>query len=455
MNKTGFIFALSLFAIQAFGQIMPCQVVQIAPNPVGPVFYSPDSSKYFISKQDTAGKFQIYVGLAGDTNTVCISNTYTTGNCCGLFRHWETRNKLAPQWHASGDYIICGVEKEYYNELLFVPYNLLLGWLQSGIWLDIWAVTPDGSHWYNLANTEGGFTGPAFTPDGTRCAYAEKQNGGNIAVDVFGVWKMKLVDFAINAGTPAFANATDISPAGSRWLEPGDFAPDGVSLLFNSDIGMVNAEGQDQYILDISSGDVTNLTNSPMIWDEHGVFSPDGNKILFMSSYPYRADTNSYHTLSIKTEFMLMNADGSDLKQLTHFRDTGYVESSAGIAATGFWTFDGTRIYAQSLVFPDYENWIIDFEGNCGNAALTTDIYEITDSGIRIYPNPATEILTIECSDPQNQNTDIQIFTATGVLLREVSIEQSVQINLADLPKGLYFVGLKNWPWRLQKFIRQ
>lgn len=47
-----------------------------------------------------------------------------------------------------------------------------------------------------------------------------------------------------------------------------------------------NVEGQDQYILDVFSGQITNLTNSPNIWDEHGVFSPDGEKILFMTSYP-------------------------------------------------------------------------------------------------------------------------------------------------------------------------
>jgi hypothetical protein len=33
-------------------------------------------------------------------------------------------------------------------------------------------------------------------------------------------------------------------------------------------------------------------------------------------------------TLSIKTEFMLMNTDGSGLQQLTHFRTPGYPESS-------------------------------------------------------------------------------------------------------------------------------
>src|SRR5262249_51170827 len=156
---------LFLMNIAASAQ-SPCDVVEISHNPHPPVYYSPDSSMYFINVQDSADIFQIYIGNAGDTTPVCISNAYTNGNCCGLFRSWETRNKLQVQWHPSGDYIICAVEKEFYNELLYVPYSLRLGWLQSGLWMDIWAVTPDGSHWYNLANTVHGVTGPAFTPDG-------------------------------------------------------------------------------------------------------------------------------------------------------------------------------------------------------------------------------------------------------------------------------------------------
>jgi Tol biopolymer transport system component len=366
-----FLFALTLLISckkneNVPNQNSPCDVVQVLHDPNPPVYWSPDKSKFMVNKQDTAGIFQIYVGNAGDTTLTNISSAHTNGNCCGLFRHWKTRNKLQVQWHPSGNYIVCVVEKEFYPELLYTPYSLLLGWLQSGIWMDVWAVTPNGSNWYHLATTEHGVTGPAFTPDGSKAAWAEALNGSNLAVDIFGKWKLQLSNFTVSNGTPSFSSTNDISPQGARWLEPGGFSPDGRSLLLSSDIGMINAEGQDQYILDIITGQVTNLNNSPMIWDEHGVFSPDGKKILFMSSYPYRADTNSYHTLSIKTEFMLMNKDGSGLQQLTHFRTPGYPESSPGIAAIGFWTPDGTTIYAKTLVFPDFDNWIIKFKGNCG-----------------------------------------------------------------------------------------
>lgn len=427
--------------VKSNAQSLPCDVVQILPNPSGPLFYSPDSSMYFVNEIDTAGVYQIYVANAGDTAPVCISAT----GPWAFFRPWIQRQKLQVQWHPSGDFIICAVEKEFYPELLYVPYNLRLGWLQSGIWMDVWAVTPNGSNWYNLAYTENGVTGPAFTPDGLKCVWSEAKDSSNIFVDVFGVWKLRLEDFVVNNGVPAFANTQDITPPGSRWNEPGNFAPDGVRFTFNADIGMANAEGQDQYIMDITNLNVINLTNSPMIWDEHGVFSPDGHKILFMSSYPYQADTNSYHTLTIKTEFMLMNDNGTGLQQLTHLCDTGYIESPGGIAATGFWKPDGTRIYAQSLTFPFYENWIIDFFGNCGNDT-TTAVTELNNTvSLNVFPNPNNGLFTIEAQSLNNAPVDVQVFDARGQLIETFRMNGNKQnVDLSNYSSGLYSIRISD-----------
>jgi len=351
-----------IFTPQASGDCAVKEIVETTEH----LNYSPDGSKYLISKEDNNGVFQIYIGNTGDSELTCISNFDAPGNAGGLLRSWDERHKVMVQWHASGDFIICGVEKEFYNELAFTPDDLLLGWIQSGLWLDIWALKPDGSEWFLLAPLVKGMTGPAFTPDGSTAVYADAEDGSDLTVDVFGKWRFRQVDFVIESGVPSFKNSEDISPDGARWLEPGNFGPEGRLLLFNSDIGMENAEGQDQYILDITNGEVTNLTNSPEVWDEHGVFSKNGEKILFMSSYPYRDDPDSYKTLSIKTEFMIMNKDGSEMEQLTHFKESGFPESHEGIASTGYFNEDGSKIFAHSLIFPDYKNWVIHLEGNCG-----------------------------------------------------------------------------------------
>lgn len=61
-----------------------------------------------------------------------------------------------------------------------------------------------------------------------------------------------------------------------------------------------------------------------------------------------------------------MDPDGTNLVQFTHFCYTGYFESGRGIAAVGYFGPGDSCIYAQSLLFPDYNDWIIHFYGDCG-----------------------------------------------------------------------------------------
>ena len=190
----------------------------------------------------------------------------------------------------------------------------------------------------------------------------------------FGVWKLFVADFAVGAdGVPSLRNKRDITPAGARWVEPGNFAPDGRNILISADVGMGDAQGQDQFALDITTGQIQNLTNSSDVWDEHGLYSPDGRKISFMSSYPYRADRRSYQTLSLKTEFMLMDASGGHLQQITHFNVPGYPESQKkkAVAAVAGFTADGSQLFA-TVMSTDKSfgktNWTITFEGRCGNS---------------------------------------------------------------------------------------
>ncbi len=156
-------------------------------------------------------------------------------------------------------------------------------------------------------------------------------------------------------------------------MEPGNFAPDGRHILISSDIGMRDSQGQDQFILDTATGQVKNLTNSPTVWDEHGVFSSDGSKISFMSSYPYRSEPGSDKVTSLKTEFMLMDSDGSHLQQITHFNMPGYPESQAKktVAAVAGFSADGSELFATVMSNKNAftkTNWVITFEGRCGNA---------------------------------------------------------------------------------------
>lgn len=76
-------------------------------------------------------------------------------------------------------------------------------------------------------------------------------------------------------------------------------------------------------------------------------------------------------------------------------------------------------------------------------------------NSFHFFPNPATGVLNIFLLEPQNQKNKIQIFNSIGILLREISVGQTTQINIAGLPEGLYFIHFKNQPQQTQKFIKQ
>ncbi len=76
-------------------------------------------------------------------------------------------------------------------------------------------------------------------------------------------------------------------------------------------------------------------------------------------------------------------------------------------------------------------------------------------NSLEIYPNPSTEILNISFPDNKTQMQTIQISNAMGMLLKEFKTTLSTQISIANLPGGLYFIHLKNYPQFSQKIIKQ
>ena len=347
-----------------------CAVKSLAVSDVqGLKVYAPDGVRYLVNRKDAAGTAQIYVAAGAGQPLVCISCTEQPGG------PKVARFKMQPHWHASGHWIFLAVERDTYSPppILGLDRQYVEGQLQNGLWTNMYVVSPDGLSWHRLTDFQSnqpgvadGFTGPALTHDGKRLVWSQIIDGNVLAYYPFGRWQLIAADFVQSAGVPSLANLVDITPPGMNWNEPGNFHPDNETVLLSGSRA-ADAEGMDQYLLNIRTGALANLTQSPTVWDEHGVFSPDGRKILFMSAYPYRDDPNASTVLGIKAEFMLMNSDGSGLTQVTHYKASGYPESSAGIAANGEWSPDGSTLSLRQLIFPDYQDWTLQFQGACGS----------------------------------------------------------------------------------------
>jgi hypothetical protein len=106
-------------------------------------------------------------------------------------------------------------------------------------------------------------------------------------------------------------------------------------------------------------------------------------------------------------------------------------------------------------------NFLIDYcIGNNWDCSLLSITHQPDEERIKIYPNPAKDLLIVETGWPEKTAPDprfLQIITPDGRIIRELAIRQyRVQVPLNDVPSGIYFLKLKSrqgilWRSRLVK----
>jgi PKD repeat protein len=159
----------------------------------------------------------------------------------------------------------------------------------------------DGTNVTAVPGTQNGFD-PTFSPDGQTLAFAR---GGRIRT------------IPVTGGT-----ATAVGPTIDE-LRGLDWSPDGTKIVYVT--GHEDEGDADLGVLDVASGHVTPLTDTPNSNEEHPSWSPDGTRILFASSI-----TDSPHGV-VRT----MADDGTDVQTVT---------SDANARSAPVYSPTGTRI---------------------------------------------------------------------------------------------------------------
>lgn len=96
----------------------------------------------------------------------------------------------------------------------------------------------------------------------------------------------------------------------------------------------------------------------------------------------------------------------------------------------------------------DTTSYLIEY--NCAAVGIKENKKELIWS---IYPNPASEAITIKISNNQKEE-QVQIYNAVGQLIKTKEVIETTEINVADLPNGVYFVLLKSNKHHPFKFIK-
>jgi hypothetical protein len=117
------------------------------------------------------------------------------------------------------------------------------------------------------------------------------------------------------------------------------------------------------------------------------------------------------------TFFVLVDTITEAIKQSTVTMDTSWLYSSSSIA--------------KNVTISD-----------CG--ALGVSENEVENNSFSIYPNPATDILYINLANNQTPKTQILIYNSIGNLIETKEVIGQTQINISNLPSGLYFVRATN-----------
>lgn len=194
---------------------------------------------------------------------------------------------------------------------------------------EIYIMDADGSNLINLSNNPASDERPSWLPDGKKILFESNRDGkrGIYIMDADGTNPTKL---------PCYPDEWQVYA----------LSPDGKTIAFQI--------ASDIRVLDIETGEETNLTNNPS-WDLGPIcWSPDGKEIAFTSG-------KDGHL-----EIYLIGADGNNLKRLTTY--SGNIPPQVGMVHPGYrglaWFPDGEKLLA----------WLYDVE-------ISWDLYSIDKDG--------------------------------------------------------------------------
>ena len=340
-------------------------ITEIVANNGGRVDWCPENNLIAYESMTPDNKSDIWIMDSDGSNRRCLT--------CGEF---PDRYVGQSSWSPDGQYILFQVEKEDHGILDGkIPGRVLEpGW---GIHNDLWVMKVDVNKsqpliekWRLVEVPIGkGVVHSHFSSDGSKILWSEIisfddsdpytwenakkafERTGNLAHVTkkwaLQDWRLKVADFSAVNGIPFLTNISTLPrlPDTKILHEAHGFSPNGASVLFTSNDkrDALSWFAFDIYSYNLDTGVLKQLTETTDIWEEHAHYSPDGKKIIWSSNKGF--DIGSY-----QREYWLMDSDGGNKKQLTHFHAYGYPEYtgaySAMMCADNAWSADGTSVVA-------------------------------------------------------------------------------------------------------------
>lgn len=176
--------------------------------------------------------------------------------------------------------------------------------------------------------------------------------------------------------------------------------------------GRVGKEVRHQlFLVDTETGNYAPVAHDTAASFNSPIFSPDGNKIVFR----YRKNKRNFKTE--KTELWIMNADGSNMKQLTSFPQNDTTAKWHDYhAGAPFWEPNQNVISYMSMQKSNYSIFTIHPDGT-GVRQLTKDG---TNEGWHAW-SPDGQWIVYDGSDLKNEHYEIYLMASDGSEVKKIS----------------------------------
>lgn len=268
-------------------------------------------------KKDAKGSYKIFLSDSTGNHEQALT-----------FSGWNNdRHQWAEEWHPSGEYLFCYVEKsEYIAEKGHkrAPIDAIPGY---GAYTDLWLLKRDGTKAWPLTNLPNAYSSgiihSAVSPDGKLFAWSEriaapKFLNKNLAA---GTYVIKVADFFFDS-VPRLTNIRTYQPGSVPALnELESFSPDNKTLLFYSSFETKNIIQTPIYSLDLINGEIKKLTSESFA--QAPTFTPDGKHIVYMTG----KDCDIFPMQLQGADWWIMDADGNNKQRLTYMNKRNHPQS--------------------------------------------------------------------------------------------------------------------------------
>ncbi|MES2478871.1 MAG: T9SS type A sorting domain-containing protein [Bacteroidota bacterium] len=133
-------------------------------------------------------------------------------------------------------------------------------------------------------------------------------------------------------------------------------------------------------------------------------------------------------------------------------KDPSLITYNPGLTVT---EASNIRNTAKLVVFDSLLHWHIgEYDHIVNPKCATTSIKEEQpDWVLNIAPNPVSDMLSIQ-RPGQSKEQLVQVYNSIGVLITELKMIKTAELNVSEYPNGLYFIRFKDNPSKAYTFIR-